>query len=114
MLNATFPGGAWLHSGAEDAVAVPPTTATPAKAPSQSRKPWGAETRSGRTFVLVNETAEELAPVQGGRRYGRVASSRNGGRRIRRLEVECAVWPPAVVVAHVDAEDVLELAAAHD
>src|SRR3954453_11370948 len=36
--------------------------------------PWGAETRSCRKLVLVDEAAEELAPVQVRQRYGRVAS----------------------------------------
>jgi hypothetical protein len=33
---------------------------------------------------------------------------------IWRSEFECAVWPLLVVVAEIDAEDVLELAAAED
>ncbi len=44
----------------------------------------------------------------------RVASSLSDGGRVWRLEVERAVRPPAVVVAHVDAENVLELAAAEN
>src|SRR4051812_24410207 len=76
--------------------------------------PWGAETRSCRKLVLVDEAAEELAPVQVRQRYGRVASSRNGGRRIWGLEVECAMRPPPVVVAHIGAEHVLKLAATED
>jgi hypothetical protein len=44
---------------------------------------------------------------------GRLEPQRRRGR-IGRLEVERAVRPPAVVVAHVDAEHMLELAAADD
>src|SRR6266566_2303940 len=47
-------------------------------------------------------------------RGARVAASRRGGGRIGCLEVERAVRPPVVVMAHVDAEDVLELAATDD
>jgi len=58
-------------------------------------------------------TAEEAAPAHDSQWRRRVTSSRSdGGSRIGRLKVERAVWPRAVVVAHVDAEDVLELAAA--
>jgi hypothetical protein len=66
-------------------------------------------------FVLVDEAAEEVESVHAGQWRRRVASSRSdGGRRIGRLEVERAVRPPAVVVEHVDAENVLELAAAEN
>jgi hypothetical protein len=52
--------------------------------------------------------------VDASERRARVASSRGDGGGVGRLEVEGAVRPPVVVVARVDAEDVLELAAADD
>jgi hypothetical protein len=36
------------------------------------------------------------------------------GGRVGGLQIECSVWPRGVVVLDVDAEDVLELAAAED
>jgi hypothetical protein len=62
----------------------------------------------------VDETAEEIPAVHASQRR-RVTSSRgDGGSRLWRPKVERAVWPPAVVVAHVDAEHALELAATND
>jgi hypothetical protein len=62
----------------------------------------------------VEYAAEEVAPpdlqlMEGGVRWriGSVAA-------IRRSQVECSVWTPLVEVADVDAEDVLELAAAEN
>jgi hypothetical protein len=53
--------------------------------------------------------------LDSGQGRDRIASCRSaGGRRFWRLEVERAVRPGAVVVAHVDAKNVLELAAADD
>jgi hypothetical protein len=53
--------------------------------------------------------------LDSGQGRDRVASCRSdGGRRIWRLKVKPAVWPGAVVVAHVDAEDVLEVTATGD
>ena len=53
--------------------------------------------------------------MDAGQSGDRVASGRNvGRRRIRRLQVERAVRLPAVVMAHVDAKDVLQVAAAGD
>jgi hypothetical protein len=66
-------------------------------------------------FVFVDETAEEIAAVHASQRRRGVASScRDGGSRLWRLEVKPAVRPCVVVVAHVDAENMLELAAADD
>ena len=62
----------------------------------------------------MDEAAEEVAPVHVGQRRSWVASGYRGGARLGRLEVERAVRPSVVVVAHVDAEDLLELAAAED
>jgi hypothetical protein len=73
--------------------------------------PWGAQTRSsGRRFVFVNESAEEVAPphVQRMNRRcrGRIASA----AAIRRSQIERLVRTLLAEVADVDAEDVLELA----
>lgn len=76
---------------------------------------WGAKTRSCRwsEFVFVDETAEKVAAVHASQGRRGVTSSRSGGgSRLWRLESKLPVRRPAVVVAHVDAEDVLKLAAA--
>ena len=62
----------------------------------------------------MNEAAEKIAPVHAGQRSGRVASSGSDGGRVWRLEVERPVRPPVDVVAHIDPQDVVELAAADD
>jgi hypothetical protein len=63
----------------------------------------------------VDETVEEIAAVHASQRRHGVTSSRSGGgSRLWWLESKRAVRPSAVVVAHVDAEDVLQLAAADD
>jgi hypothetical protein len=62
----------------------------------------------------VDEAAEEVAPLDARQSRDRVASGHGGCGRIGGLKVEGAVRPPAVVVAHVDAQDTLELAAADD
>jgi hypothetical protein len=57
----------------------------------------------------VDESAEQIATANAGRRCRR--------RRVvavRREQLESAVWPVLVVVAAVDAEHVLEMAAAED
>src|SRR5206468_9450244 len=65
-------------------------------------------------FVLGDEAAEQVEPVHAGQWRGWIASSRSDGDRVWRLEVERTVRPPAVVVAHIDAEHVLELTAAEN
>jgi hypothetical protein len=57
----------------------------------------------------VDESAEKIPTLQaiGGVQWRRVAA-------IGREELECAVWPVLVVVAAVDAEDVLEVMPAED
>src|SRR5439155_1155890 len=84
--------------------------------PGQRTRPaWGAETGScgGSEFVFVDEAAEEVGPLHACPRRRRVAwSCREGGCRVGWLEVERAVRPPVVVMANVDAEDVLDPAAA--
>jgi len=62
----------------------------------------------------VDEAAEQVAPVHAGQWRLWVASGNRRGARLGRLQVERAVRPPAVVVAHLDAEHVLELAAAEN
>jgi hypothetical protein len=63
-------------------------------------------------LVLVDESAEEVVSVHAGQWRGRAVSS--GGDGVWGLEVERAVRPSAVVVAHVDAEGVLKVATADD
>jgi hypothetical protein len=60
-------------------------------------------------FVFVDEPAEQIATAKAGRRYQRcrVAAA-------RREQSESAAWPVLVVVAAVDAEHVLEVAAAEE
>jgi hypothetical protein len=72
----------------------------------------GAHTRSGREFVFVEESAEEVAPAElldAGR-----ASACRTGSSVGRREVESSVWSLLVEVANVDAEDDFELTAAED
>jgi hypothetical protein len=65
-------------------------------------------------LVLVNQAAEEIVAVHDGRIDRRRALCDRRVNRVRRAQVEGAVRPSAVVVADVDAEDVLELAAVDD
>jgi hypothetical protein len=60
----------------------------------------------------VDEAAKAVASVHAGQRRGRVTSSGSGGGSVGRLEVERTVRPPVVVMVNVNAEHVLELAAA--
>jgi hypothetical protein len=62
----------------------------------------------------VDEATEKVAPAYASHSPKRVASRRGGEVRVWRLEVERAVWPAAVVMAHVDVENLLELAATDD
>jgi hypothetical protein len=77
---------------------------------------WGAQPRScgHRDLVLVDEAAEKVASVHAAQWRRRVASAHRDAEWVGRLEVERAVRPSVVVMAHVDAEDVLEVAAAGD
>jgi hypothetical protein len=65
-------------------------------------------------LVFVDEAAEQVS--SSGRHRWSAGLVSDGGRRARvgRSEVEGAVRALLVVVADVDAEDVLELAAAED
>ena len=100
-------------------VAVPPLDAsfdalleeladqTTMQAALDSLAPVGFANSGG--LVFVDESAEQIASAKVGRRCQR--------RRIaavRREQLESAVWPVLVVVAAVDAEHVLEMAAAED
>jgi hypothetical protein len=70
--------------------------------------------RGHRDLVLVDEAAEKVASVHAGQWRRRVASGHRDTEWFGRLEVERAVRPSVVVMAYVDAEDVLEVAAAGD
>jgi hypothetical protein len=59
-------------------------------------------------LVFVDESAEKVATLDGFRAWC------GSFDRFWWLELECSVWPLAVVVRRVDAERVLELAAAED
>ena len=60
----------------------------------------------------MDEAAEAVAALNRGCTPVEVAAARL--RRIWRAEVECPVWPVAVVVLDEDAEDALEVAPVHD
>jgi hypothetical protein len=80
-------------------------------------RPWGADIRSlcGRgEFVLVDHTAEEIVAVHGTGVGRRISSGDRSVDPVRRLQVEGAVRPLAVVVGDVDAKDMLKLAATED
>jgi hypothetical protein len=62
--------------------------------------------------VFVDESPEPISALDEVRR--RMHDLRFPGRRIWRLQIECAVWPVAVVVAGEDAEDALEVSSIHD
>jgi hypothetical protein len=83
----------------------------------RSGDPWGADIRClcGRgEFVLVDHTAEEIVAVHGTGVGRRISSGDRSVDPVRRLQVAGALRPLAVVVADVDANDVLELAATED
>jgi hypothetical protein len=77
--------------------------------------PWGVQTRSScRGLVFVEESAEEVAPPDLQRMNSRCGRRIGSAAAVRRSQVERSVWTLLVEVADVDAEDVLELAAAED
>jgi hypothetical protein len=57
--------------------------------------------------VFVDESPEPISALHEVRQ--RMHDLQLPGRRIRRLQIECAVWPVAVVVAGEDAEHPLEM-----
>jgi hypothetical protein len=63
----------------------------------------------GLTRRVCNESPEPISALDEVRR--RMHDLQLPGRRIRRLQIECAVWPVAVVVAGEDAEHPLEISA---
>ena len=65
--------------------------------------------RCGRVWVIVNESAEQVAAVHRGRAGGGVAAADCDADRRGRLQVERTVRPTRVVVTHVDAKHMLEL-----
>jgi transposase len=67
-----------------------------------------------RQALLVEESAEEVAPWDLRRVKGRYGRRIGSAAAIRRSQVERSVWTLLVEVADVDAEDVLELAATED
>jgi hypothetical protein len=69
---------------------------------------------SRRLFVLVEESAEEVAPSDLPRVKACCGWRIGSTAVIRRSQVERAVWTLLVEVADIDAEDVLEVAAADD
>jgi hypothetical protein len=78
---------------------------------------WGADIRSlcsRGEFVLVDHTAEEIVAVHDTGVGRRISPGDRSVDPVRRLQVEGAVRPLAVVVADVDAKDVLKLAATED
>jgi hypothetical protein len=67
---------------------------------------------SGGDAVFVKKSAESVSALDEGRR--RMHDPQLPGRRIRRLQVECTVWPVPVVVVDEDAEHTFEVASVHD
>jgi hypothetical protein len=75
----------------------------------------GCTTRSsGRGLVFVEQATEEVAPPDLLRMTGLRRHAIGSAAVIRRSQVERSVCPLLVEVGDVDAEDVLELAAAED
>jgi hypothetical protein len=73
---------------------------------------WGAEIHSCSSSVLVQEPAEQIAPTD-----LTLADDTNAigiGGRTRRSQPERPVGPMHVVVLHIDAQDLLQVAASHD
>src|SRR6266540_5815595 len=66
----------------------------------------------GGRFVFVDESAEQIASSN--RRGRGLAVRRRQPARVGRLEIECPVRAPFVVMPDVDAEYALQLAAAKD
>ena len=82
---------------------------------ADDESPWGAQIRpSRRSFVFVEQSAEEVAPPDVRRMEGRYGRSIVSAAAIRRSQVERSVWTLLVEVADVDAQDVLELTATED
>jgi hypothetical protein len=76
---------------------------------------WGAQTRSSRrSFVFVEQSAEEVAPPDVTHVEGRCGRRIVSAAAVRRSQVERSVRTLLVEVADVDAQDVLELAATED
>jgi hypothetical protein len=61
--------------------------------------------------ALAIATIQEVAPSH---RWVRACQRGGIRRRVRRSEVQPAVWPPLVVVGHVDPQDSLEVASTQD
>src|SRR6266511_5014357 len=68
--------------------------------------------RSCSLSVLVEQAAEEVAPVDSG--WPSLADEGQAGRWTRRFQPERSVWTMSVVVLDVDPEDLLQVATAED
>ena len=74
---------------------------------------WGAETRSRCEDILVNQSAETIATLDGNLVLLRKRRDRRTGR-MRRLETQRSMRPVTVVVCDEISQDVLEMSFIQD